>query len=105
MLAGQPYKWPLGSRSNTAGTTRVTRKSYANYEREDLSDYEIGDVFFMNPYLVHETIGNRGKRIRWTAIIKIDDILCNTHLAESLNPFCIEDFIDTKNNAERLQLS
>lgn len=102
---GSHTNGPLVHGVTPRGQLELPEKAYANYEREDLSDYEIGDAFFMNPYLVHETIGNRGKGIRWTAIIKIDDILCNTHLAESLNPFCIEDFIDTKNNAERLQLS
>ena len=102
---GSHKKGPLVHRVTPAGQLELPDEAYKNYLRADLSNYEIGDAFFMDPYLVHETIVNRGKDIRWTAILKIDDISENTHLVESVNPFNIEDFIDTKNNAERLQLS
>ena len=39
----------------------------------------------MDPYLVHETIGNNGNSIRWTAIIKIDDINSNS-ISLRVNP-------------------
>jgi hypothetical protein len=102
---GSHKKGPLVHRVTTKGQLELPDDAYMDFQRKDLSDYDIGDVFFMDPYLVHETIANKGKSIRWTAIIKIDDIYDNTHLTESLNPFVIDDFIDTKNNAERLQLS
>ena len=102
---GSHKKGPLVHRVASTGQLELPADAYMDFQRQDLSDYDIGDVFFMSPYLVHETIANRGKSIRWTAIIKIDDIYGNTHLAESLNPFVIEDFIDKRNNAERMQLS
>ena len=102
---GSHKKGPLVHGVTSTGQLELPVDAYMDFQRQDLSDYDIGDIFFMNPYLVHETIANRGNSIRWTAIIKIDDIHGNTHLSESLNPFVIEDFIDTKNNAERLHLS
>ncbi len=102
---GSHKKGPLVHTVAASGQLQLPSDDLIRSHRLDLSNYDVGDVIFMDPYLVHETIGNNGNSIRWTAIIKIDDINSNSHLLEGKTPFIIEDFINTKSNAERLQIS
>jgi len=93
---------PLKHTLSEGGQLMLDENCYAAFERTDLTDYEPGDVVFMNPYLIHESVENDGDAIRWTAVVKIDDIRSNDHLTRDLHPFPIEEYIDGRSNAERL---
>ena len=52
---GSHKKGPMVHSVTPTGQLELPGQAYENYQREDLSKYEIGDAFFMNLYLVHET--------------------------------------------------
>ena len=99
---GSHLSGPMRHGLSERGQLMLPTESYANFERTALTNYEIGDVIFMNPYLIHESVVNTGEAIRWTAVVKIDDIESNDHLADNLHPFSIDEYIDSRTNEQRL---
>ena len=93
---------PMHHGLNINGQLELPAESYAAFDRKVLTEYAIGDVIFMDPYLVHASVLNEGEAIRWTAVVKIDDVESNDHLTRSLHPFPIDELIDSRSNEERL---
>ena len=102
---GSHKSGPIRHELSAGGQLMLAADEYARYKRRDLTGYSPGDVIFMDPYLIHESVENTGDAIRWTAVLKIDDIDSNKHLLIDLHPFPIDQFIDSRPNAERLTTS
>ena len=93
---------PLRHGLSPAGQLMLEESAYSDSERLDVTSFEIGDCVFVDPYLIHESIGNHGEAIRWTAVVKIDDASGQAHVRDSIHPFDIDSYIDSRSNAERL---
>lgn len=85
------------------GKPFLPEREYAGARRFDVVDYNIGDIVFMSPYLIHESIPNTGTSVRWTAVVKLDSVHDLKHLAHSPTPFPIDKYIDLRTNEQRLK--
>lgn len=104
-LGFYPGSHALGPQKHTlsaAGHLMLPPETYADFAPVECTGYEEGDCLVMSPFLVHWSVVNRGAAMRWTVSLKIDDAAGATHLRDSLHPFVIEDYIDTRSNEERL---
>lgn len=99
---GSHAKGPRHHEVSARGHLVLPESEYAGLEKVDVLGYEEGDCLVFSPYLIHWSIPNTGHGLRWTASLKIDEASGNTHLAKSLHPFVIEDYIDTRSNEERI---
>ena len=95
-----PWKWGRGMIS--ANLDVIWGMSDECSEKREITRYETGDCVFVVPYLVHESVGNTGNAIRWTAVVKIDDASGQTHVKDGIHPFDIDEYIDSRSNEERL---
>lgn len=102
LYPGTHRRGPLKHGLSPSGQLMLEENAYADSERLDVTEFDVGDCVFVDPYLVHESIENRGEGIRWTAVIKIDDASGQAHVRDSIHPFDIEEYIDARSNAERL---
>ena len=93
---------PLQHSVDSDGHLTVDSDRLSSFEQVELTDFALGDALFINPYSVHETVLNLGDGIRWTAIVKIDDIKSVRHLDKHLSPFPEEELIDLRSNEDRL---
>ena len=69
----------------------------------NILDYKLGDCLFFDSYIVHWSVGNSGKKMRWTAIFRIDEVSDTNWLNKSLAPFDASSYIDQRSNEERLK--
>lgn len=102
-FAGTHRRGPIHHEITETGKPYLLESEYSGARRFDMVDYELGDVVFMTPYLVHESIENTGQDVRWTAVIKLDSVHDLKHLSESTAPFPIDKFIDLRTNEQRLK--
>lgn len=96
---------PLRHDISETGKPFLPREFYDDARRVNITDFQVGDCIFMDPYLIHESIENTGDAIRWTAVLKLDDARELTHISEALHPFSIDEYIDLRTNEERLKLA
>ncbi len=96
---------PLHHDLSSEGKPFLPESLYPDAEVKEIVGYKVGDCIFMTPYLIHASILNSSDKIRWTAVIKLDGTEKLTHLKESVSPFSIADYIDTRLNSERLKAS
>lgn len=75
------------------GALVLPEKFYAEHKRVDMVDYEIGDCLILTPYTVHGSIPNRGKGMRWTFVIKIEDASNLQHLSKDTSPFPMNEYL------------
>jgi len=102
LYPGTHRKGPLKHDLSPGGQLLLGENAFADSARRDITEFEFGDCVFVDPYLIHESIENQGDGIRWTAVIKIDDASGQAHVRDSIHPFDIDDYIDSRSNAERL---
>ena len=100
---GSHKKGPIRHELSPSGQLQLPESAYRGHEKVSLTDFEIGDCLFLSPYLIHESVINAGERIRWTAVVKIDDAIGITHVVDSLHPFVVTAYIDTRSNEERVR--
>ena len=93
---------PLKHQLSESGQLTLDKSAYECSEKREITRYETGDCVFVDPYLVHESVGNTGNAIRWTAVVKIDDASGQTHVKDGIHPFDIDEYIDSRSNEERL---
>lgn len=102
-FANTHRKGPLHHDITANGKPFLNESEFAQARRYDMVDYALGDIVFMTPYLVHESIENTGNSVRWTAVIKMDSVRDLKHLSESVTPFPIDQYIDLRTNEQRLK--
>ncbi|MSO74221.1 MAG: hypothetical protein EXQ99_03585 [Alphaproteobacteria bacterium] len=93
---------PRHHRLSPEGKPYLTPEHYADCRRIELVNYLLGDCVFISPFLIHESIQNRGMAVRWTAVIKLDSVIGLNHVKESIYPFPIDEYIDLRTNEQRL---
>ena len=96
---------PIVHQTAETGQVYIEQEHYEKADTFDCNTFDVGDVLMFDPYLIHYSIPNTGSKVRWTAIIKIDDMAAADHLGESLHPFDAADFVDLRSNKERLALA
>ena len=101
-FSGSHLRGPLHHGLSERGHLVVPEADCANFESAELTDYQLGDCFLFSPYLVHWSIPNEGASLRWTISLKIDEASESRHLTDSINPFVVEDYVDTRSNEERI---
>ena len=102
VIKGSHKKGPLHHGLSPRGHLELPPDTYAGLPRAEVTGYEEGDCLLFSPYVVHWSIPNEGKGLRWTLSMKIDEVSASAHLADSIHPFVIEDYIDTRSNEERI---
>jgi hypothetical protein len=102
IAAGSHTKGPLRHGLSARGQLVLPPDTYEGVPQVELTDYAEGDCLIFSPYLIHWSIPNAGETLRWTVSLKIDDVSAPAHLAESIHPFVIEDYVDTRSNEERI---
>lgn len=75
------------------GALVLPEEEYAHYERVDMIDYELGDALVLTPYTVHGSIPNRGDAMRWTYVIKIEEMVGVDHFREDTSPFPMDEYL------------
>jgi hypothetical protein len=84
------------------GHLEVPENIREEFEKVTFDDMTIGDVLFFSPYSVHWSLLNKGTKIRWTAVMVIDDAAKAPHLRDDRSPFVVSEFIDDRSNEERI---
>ena len=102
LAVGSHVQGPLRHGLSARGQLVLPQDSYAGLPQIELTDYEEGDCLLFSPYLIHWSIPNSGECLRWTVSLKIDEVSAPAHLAESIHPFVVEDYVDTRSNEERI---
>lgn len=102
LAVGSHAKGPLHHGLSARGQLVLPQDAYAGLPQVELTDYEEGDCLLFSPYLIHWSIPNTGERLRWTVSLKIDEVADPAHLQQSIHPFVIEDYVDTRSNEERI---
>lgn len=102
---GTHHDGPLRHDITDTGKPFVDEQLLKYSKYVDLTDFQVGDCVFMDPYLIHQSEINEGDQIRWTAVIKIDSIENLSHLENGIHPFPIDEYIDLRQNEERLKLA
>jgi hypothetical protein len=102
LAVGSHTKGPLRHGVSAGGQLVLPPDSYTGLPQRELTDYDEGDCLLFSPYLIHWSIPNAGECLRWTVSLKIDEVSAPAHLAESIHPFVIEDYVDTRSNEERI---
>jgi len=68
-----------------------SQQKIAKLQKIDFNKYNVGDVLFISPFLVHKSINNINKKdSRWTLIIQVDDLTSTKHFSKSLNPYDVD---------------
>ena len=63
-------------------------------------NFQVGDLLLFHPYLVHYSIINKGKKIRWTTAMCIDNPSNSPHLEKSFMPYVKTNFITNLTNEQ-----
>lgn len=75
------------------GALVLPEEHYKDLERVDMIDYELGDALLLTPYTVHGSIPNRGNAMRWTYVIKIEEMVGIEHFRTDTSPFPMNEYL------------
>lgn len=75
------------------GALVLPEETYMHCKRTDMVDFQLGDCLILTPYTVHSSIQNRGKDMRWTYVIKIEDATCVPHAVNDTSPFPMNEYL------------
>ena len=83
------------------GKINLKKKLLKNLNKvEKIINFQIGDLLLFHPYLVHYSIINKGKKIRWTTAMCIDNPSNSPHLEKSFMPYVKTNFITNLTNEQ-----
>ena len=76
-------------------------KKISKLSKFNFTEYNVGDVLFMSPLLVHRSIINSNKnKNRWTFVIHVGDMTDSKHLLKNLRPFNLNRYFSPLTNEE-----
>ena len=95
---------PLYHEPNSNGVMQLKKsslKKIKKLKKFNIVKYNQGDILFMSPFIVHNSIMNKDlKKSRWTLIIQVDEISSTKHFDKSLHPYNIDKFTFNLSNEE-----
>lgn len=80
----------------------VDLKYTKKFKKVEFNKLEEGDCFIFTPFNLHYSIPNKGKKIRWTIRIVVDDVSKAKHFNKKFEPYDRAKFCDNRSNEERL---
>ncbi len=83
------------------GALVLPEEKYSHLERLDMIDYELGDALVLTPYTVHGSIPNRGEAMRWTFVIKIEEMVGTNHFWNDTSPFPMNEYLPPFNEEQQ----
>ena len=76
-------------------------KKISKLSKFNFTEYNVGDVLFISPLLVHQSIINSNKnKNRWTFVIHVGDMTDSKHLLKNLSPFNFNRYFSPLTNEE-----
>ncbi|MEK7856792.1 MAG: phytanoyl-CoA dioxygenase family protein [Acidobacteriota bacterium] len=100
---GSHKKGPIKHDLSPEGHLRVPDEAVRGFSKHEVVRFKETDCLIFSPYLVHWSVLTTGRKVRWTAIVKVDDGLSTGHLRQAIHPFAVSDFIDERTNEDRLK--
>ena len=75
------------------GALVLPEEYYCDCERVDMVGFALGDALILTPYTVHASIPIRGESMRWTFVIKIEEMVDLMHLPQGTSPFPVDEYL------------
>lgn len=104
IYSGSHLLGPIKHRiSKKSGFITVDSKFLKKFKFVKITNFKAGDLILFSPFSLHCSIKNKGKKIRWTAAMCIDDISKTPHLNKKFNPFEKDKYVTNLTNEELLK--